>query len=250
MKRALQIFILILTVNQLSAQDYHPYKEREKLAYNGYQYSIFPGTEAWRALEMNADKHALLQLPNDTLRAISTQRLVETCLYYPMMMDVLAFDNLVQGFHFIRGKFNGFEELYRRPDAASCLLLYYQQRNPNRITIFEESTDRGRFSLDFFFLELMIAQQEIMTQLETSQIRLLTQIVLQKLEQQSALPQNYSRVFIPISALVVGRIIAQAGVFPPEPLQSATSQFLETGVLENPQDISSIFEQAQLFIQN
>lgn len=87
--------VLLFPSKMVQAQNYQPFQQHEQLRYYGYQFTTFPGTEAWRSLDMNADKHALLQIPEDTLRVISTQRLLETCLYYPMIMEVFAFDNLV-----------------------------------------------------------------------------------------------------------------------------------------------------------
>ncbi|MCL2510623.1 MAG: hypothetical protein FWF09_01080 [Bacteroidales bacterium] len=237
----------VIFASTVMAQSYQPFQQHERLRYNGYQFTIFPGTEAWKDLDVNANKHALLQIPEDTLRAISTRRLIETCLYYPMIMNVFSFDNKVQGFEFIRKNFNGLGELFQRQDAGMHLLSYYQHRAPAFITQFEESVDRGRYSFDFVLLELMIAQAEITEQLNISQIQEIISSILGKIEQQSTLSQYYSRVFIPISAITVGRMLLQANAFSEATIQNSTERFIKNGIGGYTEDISQIFNQAQIF---
>jgi len=249
MKRVLFFLIgLVIASGYITAQSYQPFQQHEQLRYRGYQFTILPGTEAWKNLDINANRHALLQISEDTLSIISTQRLVETCLYYPMITEVFAFDNSIQGFEVVRKKFNGFDELYRRQDAAICLLLYYQQRNPSFITQFKESVDRGRYSFDFVLLELMIAQSEIIEQLSIYQMQEFLISVLGKLEQQSTLSQYYSRVFMPISAITIGRVLLQANVFSEEMIQNSMGNFIKNGIGGSSEDISQVFHQAQIFI--
>jgi hypothetical protein len=247
-KLLLFIFTITLLCFAVKAQNYQPFRQYELLEYHGYQFTIIPGTEAWKSLDINENKHTLLQIPEDTLSIISTQRLIETCLYYPMMIDVFAFDNLMQGFDAIRKNFNGFNELFQRQDVTIHLLSYYQSRPPAFITQFEESVDKGRYSLDFVRLELMIAQTEVIKQLNLLQMQELVISILEKKQQQADLQQYYSRVFIPVSAIVVGKILLQANALPEATLSSSLSKFIEKGFLESPDDISLIFQQAQIFI--
>ncbi|MDR2980023.1 MAG: hypothetical protein LBV02_06260 [Bacteroidales bacterium] len=246
------IFFTIFLMTGMScfikAQNYQPFRQYDLLKYGGYQFTIVPGTEAWRNLDMNADKHALLQIPEDTLSVISTPRLVETCLYYPMNIEIFAFDNLTQGFAFVRTKFNGFDELFRREDAGICLLSYYQLRDPVFVTQFKEPIDQGRYSLDFVRLELMLAQPEIIDRLGEFQIRSLLRFSLGKIERQADFPQYYSRVFIPVTALVMGRILQKTDAWTEIASKSSVSKFIELGILESPEDISEIFRQAKIFI--
>ena len=220
------------------------------MPYSGYQYPIYPGTDVWKNLDpKTVNRYELLQLPEDTLRSISTQRLLETCLYYPAMIDVFGFDNQIQGFKIVRTRFSGFDELFNRPDAAENLISYYAGRNPNRVTSFDEDYDKGRYSLDYVILELMISQPEIISQLENSRIKMLTENVLRKLEQQSELHEYYSDVFISISANMLGRLLVKTGELSQE-INDELSKLIDSGNLEDPNNISLIFEKAYLYIKN
>ena len=232
----------------VQAQSYHPYKQRDKIAYRGYQYPLFPGTKAWEDLDYRINKYKLLLLTEDTLSTISTQRLIETCLYYPMMIDVYGFDNMTEGFNIIKQRFNGFVELFNRKDVTHELINYYIKRNPNVIDSFNELYDQGLYSLDFVILELMLSQPEFVSQLDNVQIKTLIKNILNKLESQSLLKQHYSEVFIPISANVLGRLLTQAGVF--QNKSNSLYRFIESGKLENPQDLLLIFEKSQIFSNN
>ena len=211
LRKILTALALIVLCHGACAQSYPPYKQRDKMGYTGYQYTIFPGTQEWKDLDIKTNRYELLQLPQDTLTSISTKRLLETCLYYPMMIDVYGFDNQTQGFSVVRARFNGFDEFFSRADAAENLILYYEERNPSRITSFDEDYDRGCYSHDFVIFELMISQPEIIFQLESSQIKSLTKSVLLKIERQFSLQEYYSKVFIPITANITGRLLLQAG---------------------------------------
>ena len=91
---------LLLTALFLSgiakAQAFQPYKSNI-IVYHGYLFPIVPGTDAWKQTDYT-QRVASLQLPADTLRDISTARLLETCLYYPFNIDIFAFDDQLRSF--------------------------------------------------------------------------------------------------------------------------------------------------------
>ena len=90
-------FILMLCFTSIAnAQLFHPYKS-DIIRYSGYSFPIVPGTDAWRNIDYT-QRVASLQLPADTLRDISTARLLETCLYYPFNIDIFAFDDQLRSF--------------------------------------------------------------------------------------------------------------------------------------------------------
>ncbi|MDL2227436.1 hypothetical protein LJC30_00920 [Odoribacter sp. OttesenSCG-928-L07] len=247
LKKLLLFTLLIQIIIPLAAQKttYHPYKERDKMEYNGYQYPLFPGTEEWKALPIDIDRYALLQLPEDTLYAISTYRLLETCLYYPMMIDIFGFDNQIIAFGLLRNYFNGLNELFCREDIVYCLLSYYFNRIPDRITTLNNSYDRGKYSLDFIILEIMIYQPEIVSQLNNSQTTLLIKDVLQKLNHYSSLKQYFGQMSISIPINVLGQILIKNGTLTNASIRTDLTEFLKTGYLRYPEDYEFVLKHAQ-----
>ena len=82
-----------------------------------YVYPVLPGTDAWNALGSHADKLAVCQIPEDVLKALSTEDLLEVVLDYPLMVDMLVYSTMEQGFLSVKDQFNGLQELVGRPDA-------------------------------------------------------------------------------------------------------------------------------------
>ena len=79
--------LLSLLSNGLKAQEvFQPYKTNA-VPYHGYLFPVIPGTEEWMALGSYEARLESVQLPMDTLKDISTTRLLETCIYNPFMID-------------------------------------------------------------------------------------------------------------------------------------------------------------------
>ena len=96
------------------AEAYYPY------GYEGYYYPALPLMSNWpygnHATMINA-----CQIPEDILKDMSTDQLVQTVMAYPLWGDVLAYDSREVAYGLIKGSFNGLRELYSREDAAECL---------------------------------------------------------------------------------------------------------------------------------
>ena len=71
------LLLLLAVADMAKAQSFQPYKSGV-IPYHGYAYPIVPGTETWKQIDY-PQRVASLQLPVDTLRNISTARLLETC---------------------------------------------------------------------------------------------------------------------------------------------------------------------------
>ncbi|HUM66835.1 MAG TPA: hypothetical protein PLV32_13340, partial [Chitinophagaceae bacterium] len=89
-----------------------------------YDYPIKPGSESWQALKTHKEMVQVCQVPEEILQQLTTPALLETCLSYPLLMDVLAFNNLVTGLEQTLKRFNGYHVLVVRPDFAKSLVNY------------------------------------------------------------------------------------------------------------------------------
>jgi len=61
------------------------------------------------------------EIPEETLRQMTTQALLESVLNYPLLGDVLAYDDSEAGFEAMVDSFRGLEEFLSREDAAEVL---------------------------------------------------------------------------------------------------------------------------------
>src|SRR5690625_4039877 len=75
-----------------------------------YEYPIKPGTPEWK--ELNYREHMeSLQVPEEILRNLTTEALIETVLGYPFIVNTFLFNTYGEGFNAILSDFNGLQEL-------------------------------------------------------------------------------------------------------------------------------------------
>lgn len=189
-----QLFFLLLLIigGSLKAQ-YHdesiftPYKTNI-VSYNGYFFSISPKSNEWKD-KNHSQRIDALQLPNDTLQNISTLRLLETCLYYPLNIDAFMNDDVVAGFKKIKSQFNGYEELFGRDDFPPVLMELYSSRDVNFIEKIDNDYDRGQYSFDYRIMELMM--HEILNEVSNQRSNQIVELVSEKQSQRENLKEYY-----------------------------------------------------------
>jgi len=98
-----------------------------------YEYPIQPGTEEWFAIEKHSEKVKLCQIPENILKEMTTDALIETIINYPYFGDMTAFSDPKTGYTSVRDSFNGLQELEQRSDGMNKLLDYYENIMTNQI---------------------------------------------------------------------------------------------------------------------
>lgn len=181
-------FLFLLLSGISRGQGFQPYKSGV-ITYHGYAYPVVPGTEEWKALG-HRQRVESLQLPMDTLHNISTPRLLETCLYYPFNIDIFAFDDQMASFGRIKEQFNGYAELYQRPDFVQCLIDFYYSRDVVQINLITDDYEKGRYSFDFLILEYLF--DDVAQQVSTTQHAQIMTLLSKKMEQKKLFPYVYS----------------------------------------------------------
>lgn len=79
----------------------------------------------WRKYQSLEEMLAACQIPEDKLKSMSTDELIEVCMSHPLHMIYVAYNNQLEGAKVIIDDFNGFQELKLRDDAALKLLSFY-----------------------------------------------------------------------------------------------------------------------------
>lgn len=132
-----------------------------------YDFPIKQGSMEWKQIGSVEERIAALQIPKDILSQISTEGLLETCLAFPYLSDVLFYNDYQKGFDELIAEFNGYAELLNRPDLNNVLLNKYKNSNNNIESIQTFNlVEQGRFSFRYFVLEFMLAQDCVLKQLE------------------------------------------------------------------------------------
>lgn len=139
-----------------------------------YDFPIKQGSIEWELIGSVEKRIVALQIPEDILSQISTEGLLETCLAFPYLTDILFYNDYQKGFDELVAEFNGYRELLDRPDLNNILLKKYKDSNNDIESIRTLSlVEQGRFSFRHFVLEFMLAQDCVLKQLEPEEEKLL-----------------------------------------------------------------------------
>lgn len=147
----------------------------------------------------------ICQIPNDIISKTPTEELVELCLNYPLFFTMKAFNNLQEGFNQVANEFNGFKELFKRPDAGRVFLLIYIKTEPVDIQEKKDLISKGLFEQRIFFIEFILAQKEIMEKLTENEIKSLLNETILKTEHKTKL--KFSTFNKQATSLVAVRIL-------------------------------------------
>lgn len=114
-----------------------------------YNYPARPGTEQWERLTGRDQRVEACQIPESTLRSMSTRSLAVTVLRYPFLNDYLAYNDHLLAAEILEKEFNGFRELLDREDVNEALLSLYQESE----AIAEEENNTAEPREDFFLVQ-------------------------------------------------------------------------------------------------
>ena len=157
-----------------------------------YEFPDISGMNEWTRPGIIKDRIDALQIPENVLASISTEGLLETCLEFPYLVDILHFSDFQQSFNVVVSNFNGFRELLRRPDLVDALLdKYYGITEDVKGVYLLESVERGGFSFRNFVTEFILAQDAVFEKLNEEQE---IELFLLSLENKK-IKNDYSDVF-------------------------------------------------------
>jgi len=149
------IFLLLLVVL------FPTYIQSQNYSSDAYEFPVKPGMPEWGKLKNAFERNEVCQIPDDVLINISTIGLVETCINYPLIGDIMAANNFVQAFYNLTGFFNGFKELFLRDDAAEKLIQKYLQMSPVNYKRSDKYKEQVMNVFDYLCIELLLSHDSI-----------------------------------------------------------------------------------------
>jgi hypothetical protein len=130
--------------------------------------------------------------------------LVTTCLDYPLLRNMLAYNTLQQGIRAQLANFNGFGALQQRAGASAALFERYHLMRPTCLP----ATQVGDYSFTFSYVEMILAQDEYLQQLSPAQRRAYMQEALAKYADKKPLADEVYGLFgLKTAAFVMARIM-------------------------------------------
>jgi hypothetical protein len=216
---------------------------------DAYVYPVKPGTAAWATLQAHSEMVAVTQIPEDTLRAMSTEGLVESVLNHPLFGDMLLFNSTQEGFDKLVERSNAFQALMARKDAGKVLLAKYKAMDPNGVPA--DSLDaQGEYDARFTRIETLLAQDAIVAGLNKSERRELLREAVAKFDAKSQLKYKdvYGQFGKERSALVLARTLRQEKAGWPKQESTVLQRFLADGTLVTEAAVEGIAAEARRFL--
>ena len=132
-----------------------------------FSFPVKPGDDAWTKMGSPISRIISMQVPDSILFDISTEELLNVCLDFPYIIDLAFSDNYQKGLEILMGEFNGFKELLNREDVVAVLEKELEAI-PQKVCSLKNKTDieKGSFSFKCLCLELLIAQDTILSRLD------------------------------------------------------------------------------------
>jgi hypothetical protein len=177
--------------------------ERPKDSYN---YPVYPGMKAWAELATGEEQVKACQVPEDVLKTMSTQAVIQALWEYPLLVNVFHRYQYRHDFESLCSTNNAFRELCTRKDAGISLLERMTAVNP-LISVPESGCE-------FELLEMLTCQDVFLFQLDAESKTALVEIALEKdgLRQQNA--GFADRPERAITWLLLGKTMLNAGYSP------------------------------------
>lgn len=127
-KKILSLILVMTMIMCIFAFTNNSNAETAKTITEAYKYPVVPETDQWRALDSLNQKIKVCHIPEDILKNMTTEALIETVLNYPLMINMFAYDTPQKGYKSVLSYFNGLQELNRRSDAKYELEKYNNKK--------------------------------------------------------------------------------------------------------------------------
>lgn len=148
------------------------------------------------------------QIPEKILIEIPTDTLVALCMSHPLAGNFMCYNNQLKGALNVMSRFNGFQELKKRKDAAEKILDFYENLDLNYdVSHSKRNPYTQHFSeikpLQVGFTELVIASKDIPALYSSENINRLERITNQKYEMKLQ-DKKYNRISTLGHSLLIG----------------------------------------------
>lgn len=131
--------------------------------------------------------------------------MVKSCLNYPEYRLIFTRNDLQLGYNFIRSSFNGFVELETRSDAGKELMKVYAGYKPDGFDLNSTDLEIGKFICEITYIEILIAQTEILNKLNPGDSKELMSMCSQKYKVKKDRQKYYGGIGLHTTALIIAR---------------------------------------------
>ena len=188
---------LLLSISVLNAQT-------EKITWD---YPVKPEMEQWRQLKSMKEKYQACQIPDNILKQLDTETLVDICLRFPSKPLFPLFNTPQQAFMAYYNNFNGIRELFERKDAGLYLLKQYAKMSFSEFDPLWELHKQGKFISNYKFVESILSQPQVIASLDTSERKELLKEAINKMDEKLSKTDLFGGFSIEINMWVIGKVL-------------------------------------------
>lgn len=165
-----------------------------------YQYPIRPRSEEWKAFTSAQQMVEATQIPNSILEPMSTIGVIESCIENPLNLDLFISMEPQEFYDSFKNTFNVYKELIKRDDVVTELIKRYSimcsECDKNNYSNF--SGKGGNVEYSFVSIELLLAQEDILSKASKNQCYELSQLVLKSYEKNKKNGQSVFFSLLPV----------------------------------------------------
>lgn len=143
-----------------------------------YNIPFVNGDDSWKQKKTVKERLNALQIPLVSIDYVTTEKLLEACLEFPYLVDILFYELDSKGFDKVIEEFNGFSELLRRENIVDVSLTFYAMM-PERIEKLkpEKKREKAKLSLQYAMLEYIMSKDAFTKRLSKDQINYLQRLI-------------------------------------------------------------------------
>ncbi|MDR2126331.1 MAG: hypothetical protein LBP63_05845 [Prevotellaceae bacterium] len=236
-KKIIILTLFLFTVYIVAAQEKEPV----------WDYPVKPGSEEWAAFKSTEDMYKAVSIPEDVIKKMDTESLVQICLNYPALPTVFLFNSPQDGFDNFYIHFNGIQELMVRKDAGEFLLKKYSALSLQDFNILWTLEKQGEFVHKYYYIELILAQPKILQSLKSDYRKLLLKEAIKKFEEKQSRNDLFGYNALAVNAWILARTLADENKLSSKfSNETELKLSLQSGQLVD-YDLSFIYEQAKSY---
>ena len=154
-----------------------------------YTFPFKMGDTKWKQYESANERKKALLIPDSILKNIPTDNLLDLCIQYPYLFDIMLSNNRQDGVTMLFSEFNGYKELLNRRDIIDKLLCKYEEYISRAEVLTNNLSSKDMaYPIQCCLIRYLLVQNEIMHDMTNSQKDLAYDIAEKDLKMQETYP--------------------------------------------------------------
>lgn len=192
-RTVLSVLVIVSMLASIPVFAEEPEGEQQYTITEPYEYPCARGTQLWENTPNRKLRIEACQIPENTLKSLTTKALIETIINYPYIMELQLWNTMTEGYEQVSSQLNAFGELEIRNNSSSELLKLYESFNILTDTQRKTATLNERQAINT--LEVLLSQDRYLEKMTDEELSRLEIAVSQKIDQKKDYHNSTYSVF-------------------------------------------------------